>query len=212
MIAAARRGDEEAFRLLIAPLRSQLHAQCWRMLASPHDAEDAVQESLLRAWRALPRFDGRAAFHTWLYRIAANVCLTALQKRTHSVPIDEEDEPAAPDPGYETQEAAAQATSAALHLPANQRAALILRDVLGFPGRDAASRLGTTPASVNSALQRARANLEEREPVDDERLRDAVEGFVAAFQRGDVDTLIGIAADSTLSTERSWAYSAVPAY
>jgi RNA polymerase sigma-70 factor (ECF subfamily) len=212
LIAAARHGDEEAFRRLVDPLRPQLHAQCCRMLGSPHDAEDAVQESLLRAWRALPRFDGRAAVSSWLYRIAANVCLTTLGKRTHPAPIDE-DEPVSAGPGYDTYDAVAHAMSATLNLPANQRAALILRDVLGFAARDAASTLGTTAASVNSALQRARANIENGDRlVDDERVRDAVEAFVAAFESGDVDALIGIAADTTLSADRSWAYSPVPAY
>jgi RNA polymerase sigma-70 factor (ECF subfamily) len=214
LVEAARRGDEQAFRELVAPLRPQLYAHCRRMLRSSDDAEDALQETLLRAWRALSTFDGRAPIRAWLHRIAGNVCLTAIEKRPrHVVPIEDQDESASTDPDSETREAAAQAMTATLQLPANQRAALILRDVLGFRAREAASTLGTTPASVNSALVRARANLHAREPkADDERLRDAVEGFVAALARGDVDTLIGIAADTSLSYERSWSYSPVPVY
>ena len=215
LLAAARDGDEDAFQELVAPLRSQLYAHCLRMLRSSHDAEDAVQESLLRAWRALPRFDGRAQIRSWVRRIATNVCLTAIQNREHVVPVDHPDALALAGPGdsYDTQEDAAHATAMTLHLPANQRAALILREVLGFRAREAASTLGTTTASVNSALQRARANLGEcDDEVTDQRLNDAVDGFVAALQRGDVDTLIGIAADPALSVDRTWSYSPVPAY
>jgi RNA polymerase sigma-70 factor, ECF subfamily len=206
--------DEEAFGELVAPLQKELYAHCYRMLRSHHDAEDALQEALLRAWRALPTFDGRAPLRAWLYRITGNVCLTAIRKRgVQAVPIDGHDEDTASEPEFDTQAAAAHAMTVTLQLPPSQRAALILRDVLGFPAREAASTLGTTPAAVNSALIRARANLHvsERE-AGDERLRDAVEGFVAALSRVDVDTLIGIAGDTTLSGERSWTYSPVPVY
>ncbi len=99
------------------------------------------------------------------------------------------------------------------HLPAKQRAALILRDVLGFRASEAASTLGTSVASVNSALQRARGIVVDcPEPDGSEQLDDAVEGFVRALARGDVDTVIGIAADTTLSSERSWTYSPLAAY
>jgi RNA polymerase sigma-70 factor (ECF subfamily) len=199
LLAAAREGDEDAFRELLAPFRTRLYAHCLRMLRSPQDAEDAVQESLLRAWRALPRFDGRASMGTWLHQIATNVCLTALKKRERFVPVDHADTLAQTDPDYATQEDAAHAVNVALHLPANQRAAVILRDVLGFPAREAATTLGTTPASVNSALQRARANLgESKRDMSDQRLSDAVDGFIAALHQGDVDTLIGIAAAPSL--------------
>jgi RNA polymerase sigma-70 factor (ECF subfamily) len=208
--------EEEAFADLVAPLQKELYTHCYRMLRSHHDAEDALQEAMLRAWRALPTFDGRGPLRAWLYRIASNVCLTAMRKRGGQavVPIDESAEgSAASEPEAETHEAAAHAMTATLQLPPNQRAALILRDVLGFRAREAATTLGTTPASVNSALIRARANLHVSEPeAGDERLRDAVEGFVAALSRGDVDTLVGIASDTTLSGERSWAYSRAPVY
>jgi len=210
--------DEEEFAELVAPLQKELYAHCYRMLRSHHDAEDALQEAMLRAWRALPTFDGRGPLRAWLYRIAGNVCLTAMRKRgvQAAVPIDDQAECAegvASEPECEMHEAAADAMTATLQLPPNQRAALILRDVLGFQAREAASTLGTTPASVNSALLRARAHLHVSEAeAGDERLRDAVEGFVAALSRGDVDTLIGIASDTTLSGERSWTYSPVPVY
>jgi RNA polymerase sigma-70 factor (ECF subfamily) len=230
LIEAARRGDEAAFQALVAPQRGPLHAHCQRMLGSAHDAEDAMQETMLRAWRALPTFEGRSSLNSWLYRIATNTCLTALAKRPQRVvplhhevgdelgeewPLDGEPNPTEAD--YERQEAAALAFTVTLqHLPAKQRAALILRDVLGYRASEAASTLGTTVASVNSALQRARGVVVDRaEPdggVGDERLDDAVEGCVRALARGDVDTLIGIAADTTPPAERSWSYSPLAAY
>jgi RNA polymerase sigma-70 factor, ECF subfamily len=230
LIEAARRGDEAAFRELVAPLREPLHAHCQRMLGSAHDAEDAMQDVMLRAWRALPRFEGRSTLQSWLYRIATNACLTALDKRPkRALPLDSEvgDDRHEPWPldgelnpteaDYEAQEAAALAFTLTLqHLPAKQRAALILRDVLGFRASEAASTLGTSVASVNSALQRARVIVLDRGGPDgaagDEQLDDAVEGCVGALARGDVDTLIGIASDTTPSAERSWTYSALPAY
>jgi RNA polymerase sigma-70 factor (ECF subfamily) len=228
LIEAACRGDEAAFQALVAPLRGPLHGHCLRMLGSAHDAEDAMQDVLLRAWRALPTFEGRSTLRSWLYRIATNACLTALEKRPARViplddggedldqrwPLDAELNPT--EAGYEQQETAALALTVTLrHLPAKQRAALILRDVLGFRASEAASTLGTTVASVNSALQRARAIVLEREEPSGsvgEQLDDAVEGCVRALARGDVDTLIGIAADPTLASERSWAYSPLAAY
>ena len=228
LLEAARGGDEAAFHALVAPHCGPLYSHCHRMLACPHDAEDALQETMLRAWRALPKFEGRSAFGSWLYRIASNVCLTALEQRpkrggfledelgedAHDhLSIDADPNPTAA--GYEQQEAATHALAATLHhLPANQRAALLLRDVLGFPAREAASALGTSVASLNSALQRARGNLAEgiRPARAGIGLDDAVEGFVGALARGDVETLVGIAADTTLSAERSWSYSPLPAY
>ena len=230
LIEAARRGDEEAFRELVALLRGPLHAHCHRILGSAHDAEDAMQDVMLRAWRALPTFEGRSSLRSWLYRIATNTCLTALEKRPKWVlPIDPElgaDLPEQPpldgelnptEARYEQQEAAALAFTVTMrHLPAKQRAALILRDVLGFPASEAASTLGTSVASVNSALQRARGvalhRADQHGSVGDVRLHDAVEGLMRALAHGDVDTLIGIAADTTPSAERSWSYSPLAAY
>jgi RNA polymerase sigma-70 factor (ECF subfamily) len=225
LLEAARRGDEEAFRELLEPLRGALYAHCYRMLGSTHDAEDAMQDAMLRAWRALPTFEGRASIRSWLYRIATNICLTALEKRpTRVVPVGDElgadpvDDSNGIEAEYETQEAATLALTLTLrHLPANQRAALILRDVLGFRASEAATTLGTTVASVNSALQRARGKVvdcidDASRPVAGDEIHDAAVGGVGALARGDVDALIGIAADTTLSAPRSWTYSPLPAY
>jgi RNA polymerase sigma-70 factor (ECF subfamily) len=238
LLAAARSGDEEAFRRLIEPHRAGLHAHCYRMLGSLHDAEDALQDALLRAWRGLPRFDGRSTLRTWLYRIATNACLDALARRPKRVlPIDygppaneDDDAPgepvsepvwiepypdetlgledgyAGPAARYEQREAVELAFVAALqHLPARQRAVLILRDVLGFSANEVAESLATTTASVNSALQRARKTVEERLPeksqqatlrsLGDERVRGIVQRFVDAFEYGDVDAIVALLAD-----------------
>jgi RNA polymerase sigma-70 factor, ECF subfamily len=197
LLDAVRGGDEDAFRRLIEPHRAELHAHCYRMLGSLHDAEDAFQETALRAWRALPRFGGPRLVRPWLYRIATNVCLDALGRRPKRLlPIDRgspaspDDDPgepsaesvwlepypdrevglgdgyAAPEARYEQREAVELAFIAALqHLPAKQRAVLILRDVLGFSAREVAKTLETTLASVNGALQRARKTVDERVPA-----------------------------------------------
>jgi RNA polymerase sigma-70 factor (ECF subfamily) len=201
------------------------------MLGSPHDADDAMQEALVRAWRGLPGFEAGRPLRPWLYRIATNVCLDALAGRQkRALPIEQgppasdgdalspplletrwlepypdamvglADGDAAPEARYEQREAVELAFVAALqHLPARQRAVLILRDVLGFSAREVAECLETTPASVNSALQRAHKTLKERLParsqlatlraLDDDRLREVVETYVAAWERRDVDAL-----------------------
>jgi RNA polymerase sigma-70 factor, ECF subfamily len=196
LLTAARRGDEDAFRHLVEPRRPELHAHCYRMLGSVHDAEDALQESMLRAWRGLSGFEGRSSLRSWLYRIATNTSLNVIEKRPKRVlPIDYgpatdphdgpgrpvvesvwvepypderlglEDGFAAPEARYEQREAVELAFIAALqHLPATQRAVLILREVLGFSAREVAETLETTTASVNSALQRARKAVDERLP------------------------------------------------
>src|SRR5262245_8738344 len=176
---------EGTFERLVETHRRGIHAHCYRMLGSLHDAEDAYQDALLRAWRALPRLREDAALRAWLYRIATNVCLNAIARRPKRVlPADygpsaealhEVGGPAAellwlapypdagleagyaaPDARYEQREAVELAFVAALqHLPAQQRAVLILRDVLGFSARESAEALDTTVAGVNSALQRA---------------------------------------------------------
>jgi RNA polymerase sigma-70 factor, ECF subfamily len=249
LVEAARRGDEGAFRLLLDPLSGELYSHCFRMLASVQDAEDAMQEVMLRAWRALSTYEGRAPLRSWLYRIATNVCLDAIEKRPKRVvPLDrastlnrKDDTPIEASarrnqdgrrPGaqgeaseietaYEHRETAALAFSVALHrLPAKQRAVLILRDVLGFSARETASSLQITITAVNSALQRARARLDDgldpdrpqRSPraLGDRRFQDAAEGFVEALRRGDIDALVGIAGDTTLSDRRSWTFSPLP--
>jgi RNA polymerase sigma-70 factor, ECF subfamily len=177
---AALGGDEEAFRRLVEPHRDGLHAHCYRMLGSLQDAEDALQETLLRCWRGLARFDRARPLRPWLYRIATNVCMNALARRSRRVlsldappaspddaagePLAEslwlEPYPLAPEASYEERESVELAFVAALqHLAPAQRAVLILRDVLGFSAREVSEQLDATTAAVNSSLQRARRTL-----------------------------------------------------
>src|ERR1700754_2224045 len=194
LLAAARGGDEDAYRSLIEPHRGELHAHCYRMLGSVHDAEDALQDAMRRAWRGLARFEGRSSLRSWLYRIATNTCLDTIGKRPkrllapdHLPPADPargpgeplsesvwlepypdaavEDGRAAPDARYEQRESVELAFVAALqHLPALQRAVLVLRDVLAFSAIETATILGTTVPAVTSALQRARRTIDEHLP------------------------------------------------
>jgi RNA polymerase sigma-70 factor, ECF subfamily len=232
LLEGARGGDSDAFRRLVEPHRAALHAHCYRMLGSPDDADDALQETLVRAWRGLPGFEDGRPVRPWLYRIATNVCLDAIAKRPKRVlPIDQrppardgdgvgrplldtrwlepypdallgvEDGYAAPDARYEQREAVELAFIAALqHLPARQRAVLILRDVLGFSAREVAEFLETTATSVNSALQRAHKAVQEQLParsqqatlrmLGDDGVREVVERYVAAWEKRDVDALV----------------------
>jgi RNA polymerase sigma-70 factor, ECF subfamily len=242
LLEAAQAGGEDAFRRLVEPLQGELHAHCYRMLGSVHDAEDALQEALLRAWRGLPRFEGRSSLRSWLYKIATNTCLDVVARRPKRVlPIDHvpasdphlgPGEPiwesvwvepyaderlgveggyAAPEAQYEQRESIELAFIAALqHLPPNQRAVLILREVLGYSAKEVATTLDTTVASVNSALQRARATVEERLPkqsqqetlrtLGDDGLRDVVGRYVDAWDRGDVDGVVAmLTEDATFS-------------
>src|SRR5262249_10619308 len=166
--AAAQAGDERAFRRLVEPYRHALEVHCYRMLGSAQDAEDLAQETLLRAWRALDRFEPRAQFQTWLYRIATNACLDELERRPRRPgPVDPfpdrpSSEPASPtyDPAarYAIREGLELALLRAIqNLPGRQRAVLIFRDVLGWTAPEVAEVLESTVASVNSALQRSRA-------------------------------------------------------
>jgi RNA polymerase sigma-70 factor (ECF subfamily) len=238
LLNAALAGNDAAFRDLIEPHRPRLHAHCYRMLGSLHDADDALQEALLKAWRGLPRFDGRSSLHTWLYRVTTNACLDAIARRPKRVlPIDygpptdpRGDAPEAapvpdiwiepypdgryeldaaetlPDARYEQREALELAFVAGLqHLPASQRATLVLRDVLGFSALEAAEVLGTTVPSVTSALQRARRALAERLPGPTEQagirgrshheVRQVAGRFLDAFDRGDVDAILAMLAE-----------------
>jgi RNA polymerase sigma-70 factor (ECF subfamily) len=246
LLEAARGGDEDAFRRIVEEHRVGLHAHCYRMLGSLHDAEDALQETLLRAWRGLPRFGGRSSLRTWLYTIATNVCLDAIERRPRrGLPIDyaaqaapgaDVGEPlvesvwiepypdeslglpagnAAPEARYEQREAVELAFVAALqHLPATQRAVLILREVLGFSAREVAESLETTVASVNSALQRAHKTVDERLPsrsqqetlrsLGDTRIRELVEAYIGAWARGDVDALRALLAEEAVFSMPPW--------
>ncbi|MDX6677615.1 MAG: polymerase sigma-70 factor, subfamily [Solirubrobacteraceae bacterium] len=216
--------------------RSALTGYCYRMLGSSFEAEDAVQETMLRAWRSYDRFEGRAAFKSWLYRIATNVCLTMLDSRGRRArPMDlgpsgtvdgalgtlpestwlepmpdsrvlpEDSDPAELALSRETLRLAF--VAALQHLPARQRAVLILREVLRWKASEVAELLDTSVASVNSALQRARATLEASDigasdppPELDADSRALLERYVAAFEEYDIDALVALLAeDATLS-------------
>src|SRR5580692_7730886 len=172
-LARAQAGDGEAFRELVDPYRGELLAHCYRILGSFHDAEDVLQEALLGAWRAIGQFDGRA-LRAWLYRIATNRCLNYLRGESRRPQL------AGPEARYDARESIALSFVAGLqHLPPQQRAALVLRDVLGFPAAEAADILGTTAAAVNSALIRARASLRpDRDPREVPLPKSAAEAAV----------------------------------
>jgi RNA polymerase sigma-70 factor (ECF subfamily) len=222
-VAAALAGEEPGFAALTERHRRELHVHCYRMLASFDEAEDAVQETFLRAWRSRATFDGSAMFRAWLYRIATNVCLDLLRSRSrrltsmHSfaevpwlqpypdrlldevAPSDEQ-----PDAVVVTRETIELAFLAAMQvLPPRQRAALIARDVLGWPASETASLLDTSVVAVNSALQRARVTMQSHlpakrsewsagDPSDEERALLA--GFIDAHERGDAAAAVAIAA------------------
>ncbi|MFF5173535.1 sigma-70 family RNA polymerase sigma factor [Micromonospora sp. NPDC000089] len=244
-LARARAGDPAAFTDLVAPLRRELHAHCYRMLGSSHDADDAVQDALLRAWRGLPGFQGRSSLRTWLYSVATRACLdVAAGRARRALPMDlgpasesavPDDAPAgevawlgpypdagspagraAPEARYERREAVELAFVAALqHLPGNQRAALLLFDVLGFSAAEIAGMLGTSATSVNSALARARRLVADRVPpvsqqqtlrtLGDARLRALVDGYATALQDGDADALVAL-----LTEDVTWSMPPLP--
>ncbi len=233
----AAQGDEDAFRELTKPYRRELEFHCYRILGSMADAEDAVQETMLRAWRGLHGFEQRASLRAWLYRIATNRCLDALRDASRRPPTaaDTPFEPPAPtrtaeptwlepypdvllegiidtSPGpearYETRETIELAFIAALQaLPPRQRAALILRDALGFHTTEVADMLDSTEDSVKSALKRARATLAQRLPTPDRDgaplpgstcERELVQRFTDAWEADDIDGII------TLLTDDAW--------
>ena len=224
LLSAARGGDEDAYNRLVEPRRAELHAHCYRMLGSVHDAEDALQDALLRAWRGIGRFEGRSSLRSWLYRIATNTCLdVAARKRVLPIDFgpgaDPHDSPGVPvvedvwvepypgvEDDYEQREALELAFVAALqHLPATQRAVLIMREVLNFSAAEVAETLDTSVASVNSALQRARKAVDERMPeqsqqetlrtLGDEKLAEIVERYTEALQSGEVDRVVALLTD-----------------
>ena len=222
-----RRGHEQVISDLFDRHRRELHAHCYRMLGSVHDADDALQETVVRAWRGMPAFAGRSSLRTWLFTIATNVCLTIIERRPRpTVPLEPDRPPAdlvwiepyadvtlGPDSGqaapaarYDRRESVELAFIVATQLlPATQRAVLLLRDVLGFSAHETASALDTSVASVTSALQRARATVRSRLPdrseqanlraLGDAELRTLVDGYVGAWERGDVPALVAMLAD-----------------
>jgi RNA polymerase sigma-70 factor, ECF subfamily len=234
LLDAARAGDESAYGVIVERHRRELHAHCYRMLGSVHDADDALQDAFLRAWRALARFEGRSSTRSWLYKIATNTCLDIISRRPKRVlPIDYgppsdphtgpgepvtesvwiepypderlglEDGLASPEARIEQREAIELAFIAALqHLPARQRAALILREVLGFSAKEVAEALETTVPSVNSALQRARATIDDKLPeqsqqqtlaaLEDEGVKNLVTTWVDAWERNDIEAVVAM--------------------
>ncbi len=244
-LARARDGDDIAFTRLVEPLRRELHAHCYRMLGSTHDADDALQDALLRAWRGLARFEGRSSLRSWLYTVATRTCLDVIEARGRralpmdlgpssdrvvvgDVPLTDvawlgpypdagiADGPAGPDARYEQREAVELAFVAALqHLPGNQRAALLLFEVLGFAAAEIATMMETSTASVNSALQRARSIVAEKIPsptqqrtlreIGDARLREIVAEYSTALERGDADALVAL-----LTEDVTWSMPPLP--
>lgn len=235
VLARARRGDEDAFRDLTDPYRRELQLHIYRIVGSSQDAEDLLQETLLAAWRGLEQFEGRSSVRSWLYRIATNRSLDALRasrRRAKDQPMPQMPEPTrwneplwlepypdvllegvpdeapGPDARYEIKESIALAFMVGLqHLPPQQRAVLVLRDVLGYRANEVAAMLETSNASVNSLLSRARASFESRLPsVGRERAplpnsgreRDLVGRFAETVENGDVDGMVA------LLTEDAW--------
>jgi RNA polymerase sigma-70 factor (TIGR02960 family) len=244
-LARARAGDEDAFRELTDPYRRELQLHVYRVVGSAQDAEDLLQETLLAAWRGLEQFEGRASVRAWLYRIATNRSLDALrasrrrpedQRMTQmpeptrwSEPVWLEpypdvllegipDEAPGPEARYEAKEAIALAFVVGLqHLPPQQRAVLVLRDVLGYRAAEVAEMLETSEASVNSLLRRARAAFEsrlpatgrERAPLPNSKLeRDVVGRFAETVENGDIDGMVALLTDDAWLTmpPEPWEY------
>jgi RNA polymerase sigma-70 factor (ECF subfamily) len=237
-LARARAGDEEAFGELTDPYRRELQLHIYRIVGSPHDAEDLLQETLLAAWRGLEQFEGRASVRAWLYRIATNRSLDALRasrrrpedlQRMTEVPEPTRyaeavwlepypdvllegipDQAPGPEARYEAKEAIALAFIVGLqHLSPQQRAVLVLRDVLGFHAGEVAEMLDTTEQSVNSLLRRARAAFEsrlpssgrERAPLPNSKIeRDVVGRFADAIESGDIDAVVSLLTDDAWLT------------
>jgi RNA polymerase sigma-70 factor (ECF subfamily) len=222
-LAAARAGDQSAFAALVEPYRGELQAHCYRMLGSYEDSEDLVQETFLRAWRRRKSFQGRSSFRAWLYRIATNACLDVIERRPRTARAGEGSKPLAevpwlqpyPDEALEAvpsadaepeaevvaRETMELAFIAAIQLlPPKQRAALILRDVLGWSAAETAALLETSVPAANSALQRARATMKRRlpsrriewttgsDPTDEERA--LLDRYMDATNRNDPAAMV----------------------
>jgi RNA polymerase sigma-70 factor (ECF subfamily) len=241
LLEAARAGDGDAFSELIAPYQRELQAHCYRLLGSVHDAEDALQDALLTAWQGLAGFEGRASLRTWLYRVVTTRCLNARRsaRRRRGMPLARGPAPpeptwrgevtwlepypdvlldefadAAPGPEarYEAREAISLAfITAVQRLPPRQRAALILRDVLGFTAGEAAQILGSTEDSVTNALKRARATLHHGPPPGGQgetpppapgsaSERRLIERLTRAYETGDVAGIVALFTDDAWLT------------
>lgn len=233
---AVERRDDAQFRQLVEMHQHALRVHCYRMLGSLQDAEDLTQETLLKAWQALARFESRASMRAWLYRIATNACLDEIDRRVRrSLPtlsgvprttfipgppvaaetpwldplpeswVELADEEPGPEARYETRESIELAFVAALQLlPGRQRAALLLRDVLGWSTEEVSELLGLSSAATHSVLQRARANLarpsEAARRLSPDAERRLVDRYVGAWERGDVEELLALLkADARLS-------------
>ena len=238
VLARAHAGDKGAFRELTDPYRGELQVHIYRIVGSVHYAEDLLQETLLAAWRGLEHFEGRASVRAWLYRIATNRALDALRatrrrsedlQRMTDMPEPTRyaeaiwlepypdallggipDQAPGPEARYETKEAIELGFIVGLqHLPPQQRAVLVLRDVLGYHAEEVAEMLETTAHSVNSLLRRARAAFESRLPAtgreraplpDSKRERDTVGRFADAIQTGDIDGVVALLTDDAWLT------------
>jgi RNA polymerase sigma-70 factor (TIGR02960 family) len=230
LLARARAGDRDAFAALVEPHRRELQVHCYRMLGSLQDAEDALQETLLAAWLGLDGFEGRSSVRTWLYRIATNRCLNLLRSSSRRPAAATPPPVPAPDPTglgevpwlqpypddlleglpdrapgpearYESREAISLAFVTAVQLlPPNQRAVLLLRDVLGYRASETAVLLGLTEDAVTNALKRARATMDAARPPrppapSGPEERALLDRFVAAFTDSDVDALVSLMTD-----------------
>ena len=245
LLAKARSGDRDAFEVLAEPHRREIQLHCYRMLGGLHDAEDLAQETLFRAWRSIARFEGRASFRVWLYRIATNACLNAIESgalRQRLMPETDASpstrmpprEPAidiawlepypdalleqasdavpGPDARYEQREAVHLAFIALIQtLPPRQRVVLLLRDVLGWSAAESAALLESSVASVNSALQRARATVEQHRPawrqgtqVPDEQQRALLAKYVRSWETADVDGFVSVLREDAMMSMPPW--------
>jgi RNA polymerase sigma-70 factor (ECF subfamily) len=241
LLAAARQGDQQAFRQLTEPHRAGLHLHCYRMRGSFHEAEDLVQETLLRAWRRLATFTGTGPFRSWLFRVATNACLDALERKPRRLlpdgygPSADAEEPvlqppaediwlepypdrflasadADPDARYLVHESISLAFVAAIQwLPARQRAALILHDVLSWSAAEIGTTLSVTPFAVYSLLQRARSTLRKRRPLGegraaspiqplDQSQRVLLDRYVRTWEAADIAGLVALLRDEAVLT------------
>lgn len=248
LLGRARAGDDGAFGDLVDGYRGELRSHCYRMLGSVHDADDALQDALLRAWRNLPGFEGRSSLRAWLYAIATNSALDITRRRSRrELPVSfgpsgapgadlaaalpdatwlepfpdrwlGADLPPSPEARYDQRESVELAFIVALqHLPPLQRAVLILRDVLAFSAAEVAGQLGTSVASVNSALQRAHAAVQRGLParsqrstlrdLGDQGVREIAQRYADAIERGDADALL-----SMLTKDATWSMPPIPTW